>query len=172
LEPEHRPTLGFLLEWARRHGASTGSRFNLAIKACGPGAAGADARPLLDVERQNPRLAALARRRASELSRRWGRWLAEFEPKVDALRPDEWVAGNNPALSERALTGGDLIASVLAECESHGGRVDSESELARRCGASRPAVRDAIRRLRLAGRLRTVEKGRANVIELRPPHAA
>jgi hypothetical protein len=179
LEPEHRPVLGFMLEWAKRHGASTGSRFNLAIKACGPLPAGdalsgalSDGRPLLDVERHNPHLARLAERRASELSRKWGRWMADFEPKLDALRPDEWVAANNPALYERALTGGDLIASVLAECEAHAGPVASESELARRCGASRPAVRDAIRRLRLAGRLRTVERGRSNAIELRPPHAA
>src|SRR5687768_15672578 len=50
LESEHRPTLGFLLEWAKDHGDSNGFRFNLAIDACG---SAQDHRPLLDVERQN-----------------------------------------------------------------------------------------------------------------------
>src|SRR5439155_19256809 len=100
------------------------------------------------------------------------RWMADFGMKDDALRPDRWVAEHNPSLYERALTGGDLIASVLIECESDNGVIESESELARRCGASRPAVRDATRRLRLAGRLRTVQRGRSNSVELRPRRVA
>src|SRR4051812_43582333 len=38
LEPQHRPTLGLALDWAAQHGDLNGSRFNLAIDACGPAA--------------------------------------------------------------------------------------------------------------------------------------
>lgn len=163
LEREHRPTLGFLLEWAKENGEGNGSRFNQAIAAC---ETATDPGPLTDVERRNAAFARLAEQRASALSRKWGRWLAEFELKDDALRPAEWIAEHNPTLRERALTGGDLLASVLAECAAEGGTVESEAELARRCGASRPAVRDAIRRLRLAGLLRSSTRGRANTVRL------
>ncbi|MFI5380712.1 MAG: hypothetical protein ACHRHE_15545 [Tepidisphaerales bacterium] len=74
------------------------------------------------------------------------------------------TAARNPALAERALTGGDLLASVLAECQARGGVIESEAELARRCGVSRPAIHGAIRRLRLAGRLQSVRRGRANTL--------
>jgi hypothetical protein len=168
LEPEHRPTLGFLLEWARTRGGQNGSRFNLAVKAC---RSAAEARPLSDVERRSPLFSRLAEQRASALSRKWGRWMQEFELKADALRPEEWVAGHNPELWVRALTGGDLRASVLAECQA-GGSVGSEAELARRCGASRPAVRDAIRSLRLAGLVYLERDGRGNAIHVRRSRAA
>lgn len=163
LETEYRPVLGLLLEWAKEHGAANGFRFNLAIAACG---APSDAHPLFDVERRNALFTRLAEQRASTLSKKWGRWLAEFEPKLDALRPPEWVAQMNRALHERALTGGDLVASVLAECQARGGMIPSEAELARCCGASRPAVRDAIRKLQLAGQIRSVQGARSNAIQL------
>jgi len=167
LEPDHRPTLGLLLDWAKENGGANSARFNLAIDACGPTAAGAP-RPLFDVERKNPRFARLAEQRASVLSRKWGRWTADFDLRHDALRPAEWIAQHNPALVERALTGGDLLASVLAECEADPHAIDSEAELARRCGASRPAVRAALRRLQLAGRIRSVPSGRSHRIQLNP----
>src|SRR5438874_635172 len=99
LEAEHRPALGLMLEWAKDHGDSNSSRFNLAIDACG---SARDQRPLLDVERRNSLLARLAEKRASVLSRKWGRWIADFEVKKDALRPASWIAEHNPALVERA----------------------------------------------------------------------
>lgn len=165
LEPEHRPTLGLLLDWAKEHGDRNGSRFNLAIEACGPAR---DARPLFDAERGNALFARLAEQRASALSLKWGRWMADFEPKASALRLSEWIAQQNPSLHERALTGGDLVASVLAECQACNGAIESEAELARRCGASRPAIRDAMHKLQLAGRVRSTARGRAKAIELHP----
>src|SRR5687767_14634029 len=60
LEPEHRPTLGLLLEWVKeRKPAWIGSRFDQAIDACG---GALDHRPLLNVERRNARMAELAER--------------------------------------------------------------------------------------------------------------
>ena len=107
LEAEHRPVMGFLLEWAREHSESSKKHFDRAIKACGR---------------------------------------------------------DNPSLAHRALTGGDLAASVLAEC-NESGAIESEAELARRCGASRPACRAAIRKLQRAGLLRECAKqGRARPV--------
>lgn len=169
LEVEHRATLGLLLELAKCYSESNASRFNSAIDAC---RSSTDAKPLFDVERRNAHLARLAEQRASALSRKWGRWMSEFQAKEDALRPLEWVAEHNPELSIRALTGGDLAASVWAECQASGGIVESEAELARRCGASRAAVRDAVRRLQMAGLLKASERGRANVITTRTKSAA
>ena len=164
LEPGFRPILGLMLEWAKDRGDSNSSRFNLAIDVCG---SAIDGRPLLDVERLNPVFVRLAEERASTLSRKWGRWVADFEVKKDALRPASWIAEHNPGLVERALCGGDLLASVLAECEADANAIDSEAELARRCGASRPAIRSAVRRLELAGRVHSSPKGRGNVIHLK-----
>ena len=161
LEREFRPTLGFLLEWSMTDGG--GSRFNQAIDACG---SAIDARPLSDVECRNTVFTQLAEQRASPLSRKWGRWMEEFELKTRALRPDYWIAEQNPSLADRALTGGDLLASVLAECEADGGIIESESELARRCGVSRPAMRQAIRRLVMAGRIRSIDRGKMRAVEL------
>lgn len=163
LELEYRPILGLLLDWAREHSDSNSSRFNLAIDAC---ACTTDARPLSDIENRNVAFARLAEKRASALSRKWRRWISEFESKDDALRPVDWVAKNNPSLATRALTGGDLAASILAEYSNDSSVIESESELARRCGASRPAIRDAVRRLQLAGYVRLVQIGRNNSIAL------
>ncbi|HEV8290649.1 MAG TPA: hypothetical protein VGP94_01940 [Tepidisphaeraceae bacterium] len=164
LEPQYRSTLGLMLEWAKHRGDSNRARFNLAIDACG---SAIDHRPLLDVERRNPVLVSLAEKRASLISRKWGRWVADFEVKNDGLRPAAWIAEHNPALLERALTGGDLLASVLAECAADANAIDSEAELARRCGASRPAIRSAVRRLELAGRVHWLPKGRGHAIHLK-----
>ncbi len=163
LEPEFRPTLGYLLEWVKLYTDKNGDRFNQAIDACG---SAVDARPLLDVDRRNDALAQLAQEQASPLSLKWGRWMEDFELKTRALRPLHWIAEQNPSLADRALTGGDLLASVLAECEADGGIIESESELARRCGVSRPAMRQAIRRLTMAGRLRTIERGKMHAVQL------
>jgi hypothetical protein len=169
LEREHRPTLGFLLDWAKAAALANGHRFNQAIDACGNAI---DAVPLLEVDRQNTELFRLAEEQASPLSRKWGRWMEDFELKTRALRPAHWIAEQNPSLCERALTGGDLLASAIAECEAAGGMIESETELARRCGVSRPAMREAIRRLCLAGRLRTIDGGKTHAVQLLPRHIA
>lgn len=164
LESEYRPTLGLLLEWAKDHGESNGSRFNLAIKACG---SAKDGRPLSDVENRNIIFARLAKQRASVLSQKWGRWMTDFEPKNDALRPVSWVAEHND-LAVRALTGGDLRSSVMAEYEAGADCIESEAELARRCGASRPAIRGAIECLKMAGYVQSSRKGRCHPIARKP----
>ena len=166
LEAEHRPTMGLILDLAREADPINATRFAQAIRACGHVAK--DAGPLTDVERESETLRRLAQGRACPLSRKWGRWVQAFDLKWSAMRPADWVMYQNPWLYERALAGGDLVASVLAECSASGGVVDSEAELARRCGASRPAVHEAVRTLARNGRVRVVPRGRSHAIELVP----
>jgi hypothetical protein len=93
LDVGHRPTLGLLLEWVESH--SAGGQFDAAIQACGRAI---DDRPLFDVERRNKTFVELAKLRATPLSRKWGRWMGEFQPKVNALRPMQWILRQNPSL--------------------------------------------------------------------------
>ncbi|HEY2589295.1 MAG TPA: hypothetical protein VGI81_26355 [Tepidisphaeraceae bacterium] len=95
---DDRPAMGLLLETA---GGSDGGDLNDAIAACGtPG----ESRPLFDVFRERPAFAAVAEREATELSRKWGRWLTETRLRTDALRPYEWIIALNPSLVRRSPT--------------------------------------------------------------------
>jgi len=100
LEPQHRPTMGLLLEWAQS--AAESDSFADAIAACG---AAVDYRPLFDVHRRYPKFAQLAEAEASPLSKKWGRWTTDMEFKFDALRPEEWVLRHNPQLGRRHAVG-------------------------------------------------------------------
>jgi hypothetical protein len=93
LELRFKPVMGVLLECAAN---LSGGRldFRKAIAECSPAP---EAQPLFDIERQNPTLWKLAERRASDISRKWNVWVPNFEPKYNAIRPEEWVASNNPS---------------------------------------------------------------------------
>ena len=169
LEPQYQPVLGLLLDTVRQWTGA--SRFNAAIGICDP----ADSpRPLFEIERANEAFRRMAEARASEVSRRWNLWAPEFEPKFDALRPAAWIMQMNPDYQERAGLKGDLRASLLLELQDDPQAGASESELARRCGAERAAIRDALDDLELAGRIeRRAEKNRLRIMERRiGPRAA
>lgn len=167
LEPEFQPVLGLLLETVQEISGDdrVRARFRDAIAECRPAEI---AKPLLDVNKRNPALRELSQQRASSLSRKWGRWLADFQPKFKALRPLHWIAEHNPSLAIRALTGGDLVASIAADAMHGHADFASESALARRYGASRSAIRDALRKLKLAGYAEQFAQGRAQAISLEP----
>jgi hypothetical protein len=150
LETEHRPTMGLILDLARQKSPAKSRCFNQAIKACGHAI---DHRPLLDNLRQNEFFVDLARQRACKLSLQWGRWIQDFDLKSNALRPDSWIFARNPSMRWRADWRGGLRASILAELESNPAAGNSESELARACGATRAATIDALRSLELTGRI-------------------
>ena len=99
LEPEHRPTLGLLLETAAQHARTRGPDFEHAIEACKPPQ---DAMPLSQVERLNPQLHRLSAERATALSRKWGRWTTDTDLQPSALRPPEWVRRHNPSPAQTA----------------------------------------------------------------------
>ena len=168
LEPEYRLTMGMLLDWAATHGQGHCCRFSRAIAACGRPKNG---HPLLDIDSASPELARLAEEEASPLSKKWGLWFAPFDLKRDALRPVRWIAAKNPALAVRALTGGDLVASILAQGIHNPASLRSELDLAKQCGASRPAVREALSKLELSGYAHRTRVGHANAITLLSPWA-
>jgi len=148
LEPEFRPILGFLLEWVTKNSPNGSHRFREAIAQCRPDP---HPRPMLAVSARSKVLIDLAASRASPLSKKWGRWLNPFDPKPEALRPIEWIAAHNPSLALRALCGGDLVATIAADAAGGLDAFSSESQLARRYGASRASIRDALKKLKMAG---------------------
>jgi hypothetical protein len=167
METEHLATMGYLLEWARQNSSTRRvGRFNRAIAACSSMAANTSAAtPLASVDRDNSGFARMARESASALSRKWGRWHDDFQKKLDATRPLEWVAAKNPDLCKRATLSA-AEASLLAELQSRG-RIESEVAAARCSGISRPAARKAIATLRGAGLIRQDQRGKSHGIALR-----
>jgi hypothetical protein len=163
LELVHQPAMGLLLESVIQHTPKLAHHFALALTQC---ARAREARPLMEMDRANAALRRLSAASASSISRKWGRWLEPIELKSDAIRPPEWIGRNHPILATRALVGGDLIATILAEASTRGGKFQSEVELAARCGASRPALRDALAKLRLAALVEQRRIGNRNMIQV------
>ena len=163
LEHQFRPTMGFLLEWAQTHHRRNATLFSKAIQQCHPAETPG---PLSDASRRNHVLMQLAEQQASALSRKWGCWLEEFDAKTDAIRSTEWIAQSNPSLAVRAITGGDLVGTIAADAAAGQRQFPSESDLARRYGASRAAVRAALRKLTLAGYVQQPFHGKAKTVVL------
>ena len=69
LEREHQTTLGLLLDIAQK--GTHPAQFASIIRKLSPAA---EPRPLFDIERSTAKLVERARRRASSVSLRWGRW--------------------------------------------------------------------------------------------------
>jgi hypothetical protein len=165
LESPCLPAMGLLLESTLEHAPRLTHHFQVAIKCCSPAA---QPGPLLDIDKRNPSLHRLAHSTATRLSRKWGLWSDPIELKKDALRPPEWLARKHSSLALRALVGGDLIASILAEASDESrANFRSEVELAERCGASRPAIRDALAKMRLAGLVNQHRAGFRNEIHVK-----
>lgn len=122
--------------------------------------------PVFDVHRRHPALLVRLGAQGSAVARRWNLLAEPLAPKADALRHPEWIRANNPTLATRALLGGDLRASILAALQHDEAAGASELELARRCCASRAAVREALDRLELAGLVRRSRTGRRRPIVL------
>jgi hypothetical protein len=168
LETSYRPVMGFLLDSAQAHMQVRGSRFREALHECKPAAVPG---PLLEVNHRNPALFDLAKQRASKLSKKWGCWMEEFVPKNDAIRPAASIARDNPSLLIRAISGGDLVASIAAEGAVGNQEFASESDLARRFGASRASVRAALHKLILAGYVHQSSRGKSRPVFLSAPRS-
>ncbi|MCI0499154.1 MAG: hypothetical protein L0Y36_05685 [Planctomycetales bacterium] len=132
-------SLGLLLDFAKA--SANTDHFNLAIKLCAPTQT---SKPLFTVDRLSEPLASLARLNSSPIGRRWGLWCENVELKEDAIRPLAWVMEHNPTLKWRAVFGGNLRASILEILSADQQAGQSESLLARRCHATRKAVREAL----------------------------
>jgi hypothetical protein len=168
LENEHHAAMGLMLDLAREKSANNSHRFNKAIEVC---QRGTDTRTLFDIENRNEFFRRMAESKASVLSRKWGRWSADFELKNDAIRPAEWIVKHNQAMRWRGDFKGDLRASILAELLRLGS-VDSESELARLINATRGATRTALGALEQAGHVKRERQDRRVTAQPCIPKAA
>jgi hypothetical protein len=147
-DAEHRAGLGLLLDIAQ-HGSHP-LEFQTVIKHLQPAP---DPHPLFASARSNAKLADLANRKASPISRRWNLWCDAFDFKDDALRPAAWMMARHPGLRTRADFRGDLRASILASLQHDAGAGESEMTLARLAGGSRAQVRLALANLAMTGRV-------------------
>jgi hypothetical protein len=142
--PEQSASLGLTLTLCRNCAES--DHFNLAIKACKPLAVPI---PMFHIDRQNEKLITLAGKLSCQEGRQWGLWTPRERLYDDAIRPHSWIMRKNPSLHNRAIFSGKLQASILVTLESNPSAGQSESALARACGATRNAVRDALDHLEL-----------------------
>lgn len=163
LEPECHPILGLLLDTAQQ--GTHPREFESVIKHF---SAEASPKPLFENFRSSEKLAGIARRRASALSRKWGLWAQPIEFKEDVIRPAAWTMSRHPALRTRADFRGDLRASILAALRHDSNAGESESQLAELAGGSRSQVRNALRNLETTGRVtvRRAEGANRREIEL------
>jgi len=167
LEFEYRPTLGLLLDTAQQ--STHPQEFKSIVKYLNPAQ---DPQPLFEKSRKNSKLAELAKRRASALSRKWNRWAQAIEFKDDAIRPAGWLIQRMPALRTRADFRGDLRASILAALRYDDGAGESEIRLAACAGGSRAQIRNALRNLQITGRVQTQKARGANRREIHLIQAA
>jgi DNA-binding FadR family transcriptional regulator len=75
------------------------------------------------------------------------------------LYPARWIIERNPEYRYRAYFKGDLRASILEELKDHPDAGEKESELARRCGAERTTIREALDDPELAGLIERWRRG-------------
>lgn len=148
LEPEPQAILGLIVEEAERLGATR--ELLIVSEVC------RSLRPVIPlprVQRNQPELARVAERRASQLSRKWGVLYPPIEPKHDAVRPVTWLLDRNPEYRDRIIRKGDLRVSIIETLRRDlpGQRARSELALAKLSGATRAAVRKALASLALEG---------------------
>ncbi len=148
LEQEFQAVLGLIIEEAVANGAS---RDLLIVSEVCAGIG--KPQPLAVIQRDGGALAQIAKRRASEISKRWGLWASLVTPKFDALRPVGWLLKRNPDFRERIIRKGDLRVSVIESLrlDFPENTAPSESALTRLTGATRTAVRKALVSLELEG---------------------
>lgn len=161
LEQGARPALGLLLDTA--HQGTHPPRFATIIKGL---PAAATPAPLFEAERRSQALRDGARKRASDLSQKWGLWTGPIPFKLDALRSPAWVLERNPAFRDRADFRGDLRASILAALTFDPGSGESELALAAASGGSRAQLRQALDNLELTGRVLRHRQSRRRAIDL------
>ncbi|MEX1017280.1 MAG: hypothetical protein WD534_03010 [Phycisphaeraceae bacterium] len=166
-EAEVSAALGLVLDFARQHTQS--DHLNIAIAVCRPADEG---RPLFAIDQRSAAFKRLAEAQASTTARRWNLWTPAPTLKPDAIRPATWLMKRNPTLRYRAIFGGNLRVSILVTllADPEAGR--SESALARACGVTRKAVREALDHLAFCGLVSREADGARTRAVLEPSNLA
>lgn len=147
LVDRERTALGFLIDSALELGAPESLREALGVCAPSP-----VPEPLFDVYREKPSLWFIAESQSGPLALKWRLWSEPARFRSVVVRPLPWLLARHPSLRDRLIRKGDLRVSILETLRHDtGGSVKSESELARLVGATRAAVRRAVRALEREG---------------------
>ncbi len=139
VEPQTSAALGLLLDVAKS--TANIDHFNIAIKKCN---ALKTPEPLFAVDRSNRQLAEIAKTSSCKMGIKWGLWCQEVQLRDDVLRPLDWIMNENSQLKNRAIFNGNLRASILETLAHDRQTGQSESILARCCGVTRKALREAL----------------------------
>ena len=135
--------------------------FNIVIKKCKPLK---KPMPLFAIDRKSKSLTAIAKSVACPEGVKWGLWCQDVQLKDEAVRPLEWIMGQNQQLNNRAVFNGNLRASILETLTFDRHACESESALARCCGVTRKAVREALDHLEFCQLVRRVNvSGRVGI---------
>ena len=140
--PETLAGLGFMLSCVKDE-IST-DHFNVVIKRCKKLETPL---PLFYFDRKSKSMLELSRSNSCDLAEQWGLWCDEVELRDDIIRNAQPVMELNPTLKFRALFGGQLKASVLETIIYDPQSASSEVALARACGVTRKALREAVEHL-------------------------
>lgn len=159
---EYHPILGLLLDTAQQH--THPLHFESIIKQLQPAKTPA---PLFNASRNHQELTQLAKRKASDLSRKWNRWAQPITFKTDAIRPAQWLIKRYPILRTKADFLGDLRASIIAALQHDPNAGHSELKLAQCAGGSRAQIRNALHNLELTNRVQTQKAHGANRREIK-----
>ncbi len=160
VEPQTSAALGLLLDIVKSR--ANIDHFNIAIKKCNPLET---PEPLFVVDRSNHQFTEIAKTTSCKIGVKWGLWCQEVQLRDDVLRPLDWIMNENSQLKNRALFNGNLRASILETLVHDRQAGQSESALARCCGVTRKALREAldhlefcqmIRRSNIAGKVQVM----------------
>lgn len=131
--------------------------FNIVIKKCKPLK---ELMPLFAIDRKSKSLTAIAKLSSCPEGVKWGLWCQDVQLKDEAIRPLEWIMAANQQLNSRAVFNGNLRASILETLTFDRQACESESALARYCGVTRKAVREALDHLEFCQMIRRVNMSR------------
>ncbi len=122
-------------------------------------------RVLFDVVRENRFLAKLAEDECHPVFAAWGLWQRDVTDKRDAIRPVSWVLRHCPEFRLRSLLGADLEAAIMDSVSLAPATI---SDLARRTGATRAAVHEAVENLAARGLMKKPTEGYRKVLSVPP----
>lgn len=122
-------------------------------------------RPLFEIVRENRVLSMVAKRECRPEFAAWGLWQHEISDKRDAVHPVHWILARCPEFRLRSLLGADLETAII---EIVSDTPSTISDLAKRTGATRAAVHEAVANLTARGLTRKPREGYRKLVSVPP----
>lgn len=121
--------------------------------------------PLFEVMRENRVLSMVVKQESRPEFAAWGLWQHEISDKRDATRPVGWILERCPEFRLRSLLGADLETAILEIVSVMPATI---SDLAKRTGATRAAVHEAVASLTARGLARKPHQGYRKLVSMPP----